>query len=719
MTDTPIKKSNFSVSLGANQTYSLTGSNDYVALASDDILTLLGSSEHVVAYGAHDFVTLGSNGQSATGAAVDNVRFYQAGSLSEANGSNVALVGSHVHATLGSSDTLSASGAAITFAATGAGDIVNIGGNGVNASNADEDVGTFAAGGAVNLIANSRVDVTGSKVTATLAGDDTFGLYGSGETITGAGATTKSYVWVGQNGQDASGADLDLVTLTHGGTIFELVGSNIDVVGSHIAVTMTSDDTLTLLPITNVNTTSGYDNTITATGAGDVVNVNGSGLYLGPTTETVSFQHGGVLNLSFFAVVAASGDNVEATVGVSVPFQTTGYDTLTLTGSGDTVNFATSPNPESVTLGGNGRNAVGAAIDVANGGPVSVTFNSTVCENLTANNNSDPTTLNGDDTLYLTGASPVLATGAGNTVNLTSNGQTATAEVVTFFTVPFSSLNLYTSGVLNLQANANVHEEAANSTVTLFDHDTLEIGGEPGNVVNIAASNVATDDIVTIDPTGVVINLHSTGVTTVNDLSANTIITGDVVNVSTGAAAAVNASHTAVKLSGYSTATVTGFADTITSATGGAEYSGDVLTVGGNGATKLGGSLAHIDRVSLGAIDTLNVENNSTLALTPYSAVASRQFPSVNLGADDYVSLTGIYALLAPAKTGNDVIVGATAADTLQLTSTFVNSAALLAAATFAAGNAIIRLDATDSITLVGVSQTSFASAVASGHIKA
>ena len=64
------------------------------------------------------------------------------------------------------------------------GDEVWIGGNGQGASNASDETVTLTNGGAIYLSDNSRADVTGSSVTATLGVNDAFGLYGSNDTIT-------------------------------------------------------------------------------------------------------------------------------------------------------------------------------------------------------------------------------------------------------------------------------------------------------------------------------------------------------------------------------------------------------------------------------------------------------------------------------------------------------------------------------------------------------
>lgn len=745
MSTISMTKSNAKIILPANSIYAVYGSDDTVTLAADDLLGLFGSGDHVSAASAGDSIWLGQNGQLAGGAAIDTAAFANGGALYEMGGSNVSLTGSHVNVTVNDWDTLTAIGSAIHFIASGPGEIVNLGGDGVYASNADEDLGSFATGGALNLFANTRADVTGNQVVATLVGNDTLGLYGSGDSVTSTTGT--DFVWIGRNGNTASGANIDSVTLTLGGTVYEMGNSNLDVIGSNIAITMTSNDTLTLLPITNTNYSNGYNDAITAIGTGDIVNVNASGQSLGPAGTTVNFQKGGTLNLGYAAVVTATGNNVTATVGLSGGAQFTGNNTLVLTGSGDTVNYASTPNNEYVTLGGNGQFATGANIDVSNGvaQTMFVEFDSNVTFNSVpagVTDNAGPILLDGNDAVTInTGSAVVEAFGGGDIVNLSSNGENSGNyyDVAFELYVPGTATQLpqtsQTSGVLNVAANSYVIENAANSTVSLLDHDNFSIlgsgdtvnvttndivslgllGGPALNTVNILSSTASTDDTISI----------SYG--TVNDLSPNYVTTGDVINVqnydASSVTATLNVSHTIVNMAN-SGATINGLANIINenpvANPGAYSYSGNIATVGGNGDTALGGSLANATLVYLGDLDVLNVASNATViaAVNSTDTVSAGHVAAVNLGANDYVSLSGTYAVSANAVTGSEVLVGFGGADTLALHSHFASSAELLSATSFSSGNAIIRADSADTLTLVGVGQATFSSDVASGLIK-
>src|SRR6202034_2548347 len=92
---------------------------------------------------------------------------------------------------------------------------------------------------------NSRVDVSGSGVTAYVGNSADVGLYGSAETASVSG--TNSDVWIGGNGSAASNADDDYVTLAQGGVVSESDNSRVDVSGNDVTVYLGSSDVLGLI----------------------------------------------------------------------------------------------------------------------------------------------------------------------------------------------------------------------------------------------------------------------------------------------------------------------------------------------------------------------------------------------------------------------------------------------------------------------------------------
>ena len=147
---------------------------------------------------------MGLNGQTAASAAQDAISFAKGGGLYELANSAIAASGSGVAANLAGTDTLTLTGSAETVTAGGTGDIVSLGGNGKGATNANDDIVTFAAAGTLNVQATSRVDAWGSGLNVNLAGGDVLGVYGSGDAVN-TGKGSGDAIWIGLNGQSASG----------------------------------------------------------------------------------------------------------------------------------------------------------------------------------------------------------------------------------------------------------------------------------------------------------------------------------------------------------------------------------------------------------------------------------------------------------------------------------------------------------------------------------
>ena len=182
---------------------------------------------------------------------------------------------------MGASSVATVQGLAITVEASGAGDTLVIGGDGQFAPDGRDDVVTFAAPGALTELADSRVDVNGSQIAATLDGYDTFGLYGSGDTVTANGV--QNGLWVGQNGVDGTGSALDVVLGLTDSSLYEMAGSNVVVSGSNYTAQLNGDDILTA---------TGSGVTVQGYGRNDIVNVSGGA---SGAVETVTLAEGGVV----------------------------------------------------------------------------------------------------------------------------------------------------------------------------------------------------------------------------------------------------------------------------------------------------------------------------------------------------------------------------------------------------------------------------------------
>jgi hypothetical protein len=210
----------------------------------------------------------------------------------------------------GGNSTITATGSAITLNASGANDVVNIGGNGEWATNANDETLNFAQGGVVNEATNSRADTYGSGVTASLASYDTFGLYGSADTVNAPGPGDE--IWIGENGQSATGSNIDAMNFSQsGGYVFEMAGTNLNVAGNGETIAMTWNDTL--------NTSGSSEGFQFGTETGSDV-VNGF-------SSTDSMQFSKTNFASWTALLAAtkqSGSNTVITLDAA--------DTVTLTG---------------------------------------------------------------------------------------------------------------------------------------------------------------------------------------------------------------------------------------------------------------------------------------------------------------------------------------------------------------------------------------------------
>ena len=195
---------------------------------------------------------------------------------------------------VGADSVVSATGTALTLEVAGPGDTITIGGDGQFAPNGSDDVVLFQAAGTLDVLAYSRVDANASNVTATLAGDDTFGIYGANDTITANGANDA--IWIGQNGTGASG--VDVVNGLFLASVFELEGSNVSIGGRRSTATLSGDDALSA---------TGLGLTIAASGAGNVVNVAGG---QAGDANVVKFADGGVVNANNVQFLQVFGDHV-------------------------------------------------------------------------------------------------------------------------------------------------------------------------------------------------------------------------------------------------------------------------------------------------------------------------------------------------------------------------------------------------------------------------
>lgn len=339
-----------SVSLGGNGQYASDANVDYVwfaaggqlvvpdysrvtsygnavttTLGACDLFAAIGCGINVTATGAGDSVWLGGNGQQASDVNLDNVTFRQGGALYLLDNSRVTSYGDRATISVGSTDYLGAFGCGLTVNVTGTGDSVWIGRNGQQASDANLDVVNFAQGGNVYLQDNSRVAFYGSNVNATAGTSDYVGAFGCGINLNVTGYN--DYVWIGRNGQNASAANVDNVTIAQATFVYLQDNSTVSVTGGYSQVTVGNNDTLTAI---------GPSANVVVSGLNDVVTI-GNGNLSGSDTKGVahvSFAGAGMLNVATYANVVANGSHLAVAMG--------GNSNLTLSGN---CNVATAANP--------------------------------------------------------------------------------------------------------------------------------------------------------------------------------------------------------------------------------------------------------------------------------------------------------------------------------------------------------------------------------------
>lgn len=242
-----ISGSSLTITGGAVGTLTVSGGGDSVSLAT----------------GA---VTIGGNGQTASNANNDTVSFSGAGTGQELDNSRADFTGNGLTLSAGTNDTMGVIGSAETVTATGAGDVLWVGGNGWGASNANNDLVTFSQiGGTGWALSNSRVDFTGAGLTLYAQANDTLGVVGRGDTVTAVGSGDT--LWVGGNGQNALNVADDLVTFDQPGVGWALNNSRVDFTGSYLRLYAQTNDTMGV---------TGSGDTVSV-GSGDVVWVGGNG----------------------------------------------------------------------------------------------------------------------------------------------------------------------------------------------------------------------------------------------------------------------------------------------------------------------------------------------------------------------------------------------------------------------------------------------------------
>ena len=364
-------------------------------LGASDYLSIVGSAETVAIGGAGSAVTIGGNGQTA--AVADAVIASGAASVGVVSGSRVNLNGSSLGVVLASNDTIGLAGSAEVVSASGAGDLVFLGANGIGASVAD--LANFAGGGTLVAFDNSSIAVGGNGVSAVLGNSDYLNIVGSSEVVTITG--TGSAVTIGGNGQLAAVADA--VVVSAAAAVGVVSGSRVNLNGSHLAVFLAGGDTIGL---------AGSGENVYASGVGNLVFLGGNGINAS-VADGANFAGGGALVGFDNSNLGVSGNGVSVSLGNS--------DYLNIVGANETVSV--SGTGSAVTIGGNGQTAaVADTVNFAAGGAVGVQSNSSV----SVSGNGVNVALGNSDTLAVSGLNETLSLGASDALTLAGHFGTTT-----------------------------------------------------------------------------------------------------------------------------------------------------------------------------------------------------------------------------------------------------------------------------------------------------
>ncbi|WP_322086059.1 hypothetical protein [Burkholderia sp. BCC1999] len=516
---------------------SVQSSNSAVSVGANTFLKVVGSSDNISVNGVGGNITIGGNGRDATGAQDDHVNFASgvSGIVNTLDNSRVDVSGNGITLNAGNSVLFGLNGMGDTAYVAGANSTVFVGGNGQNATGAQDNHVNFANGvsGIVNANDNSRVDVSGNGLTLNAGNSVLFGLSGAGNTATVTGVN--SSVWIGGNGQNATGAQDDHVNFANGvsGIVSAFDNSRIDVNGNSVTVNAGNSVLFGL---------SGMSNTATVTGGNSSVWIGGNGQNAtGAQDDHVNFANGvsGIVNAFDNSRIDVNGNGITVNAGNSVLFGLSGMsNTATVTGGNS-----------SVWIGGNGQNATGAQddhVNFANG--VSGIVNA--FDNSRIDVNGNGVTVNaGNSVLFgLSGMSnTATVTGGNSSVWIGGNGQNAT----------------------DAQDDHVNFVNGVSGTVSTVDNSRIDVSGHgiTLNAGNNTTAGIAGDrNTVNVNGSGGSVWLNGS-----NDLV--NMIAGSVVNVSSGTGDTLNGSNAIINITGnnqtiwasgqYDTITVTGVGVTV------------------------------------------------------------------------------------------------------------------------------------------------------------
>lgn len=554
----------------------------------------------------------------------------------------------------------------------------------------DPNVSLLFAGAGTSATSPNWINPGSNSIQVGTAGTYSY----SHDFIVDMNATSGNAVAMTINGSD------DLVQVQGEGGSVTMNGFNDSVEVPYLTATVTASNADVLIDYSGIATVTGnYDQiaqagpsklTLNAGSTNDVIFVGaglaGFGDYTITTYSTTNASNASITLAAGVAdVLTGSGNQISLANGDTLTASSNTISiaagaTVTLTGSSDTINVSSGSVINFGASSTDTLSTTGLTLNLSNGDVItasSETVHVAASATATVTGSGNTITLANGDTL--TASNDAISVAASATVTVTGNGDTITGGSGAVINLGASSTDtVATTGLTvklvsgdNLTASSDTVSVAASATVTVTGNGDTITGGS-GTVINLGANS--TD---TVSTTGLTVKL----------------VGGD----------SLTASSDTVSVAAGASATITGNSNTVTGGSGsvinfGASSTDTVSTTG------LALNLANSDTITASS-ETVGMANSSTDKVTGNSNV-------FNVGSGDTLTLSGTSETVQYGTvTGADTLSGFASSDIIQLSHLdFANWTALQAAMTQSGANTVIRLDASDTITLTGVTKTNLTS---------
>jgi len=555
----------------------------------------------------------------------------------------------------------------------------------------DPNVSLLFAGAGTSATSPNWISPGSSSVQVGTAGTYSY----SHDFIVDMNATSGNAVAMTINGSD------DLVQVQGEGGSVTMNGFNdsVEVVGFTATVTASNADVL--IDYNGIATVTGnYDQiaqagpsklTLNAGSTNDVIDVGAGPSGFGDYPNSSSYSTTSASNASITLaagvadVLTGSGNQISLANGDTLTASSNTITiaagaTVTLTGSSDTINVSSGSVINFGASSTDTLSATGLRLNLSNGDVITAS----------------------SETVGVAASATATVTGSGNTITLAS-GDALTASNDAISVAASASVTVTGSGdtitggsgaVINLGTNSTDTVATTGLTVKLVSGDSLTASSDTVNVAANATVTVTGNNDTITGGSGTVINLGANS----TDAVSTTGLTVKLVNLDH-----LTASSDTISVAAGASATITGNSNTITGSSGsvinfGASSTDTVSTTG------LALNLANSDTITASS-ETVGMANGSTDKVTGNSNV-------FNVGSNDNLTLSGTSETVQYGTvTGADTLSGFASSDIIQLSHLdFANWTALQAAMTQSGANTVITLDASDTITLTGVTKTNLTS---------